>query len=125
MVDDSAFVIATFVDGPELGALVLVIEEGEFRRLAVHDYARCRDRDVHLPGWRHARPALHLHSDIRAVVESVQHPVDADVAQRKKHVQPADRLPHQLGPHLELGDLARRERLSAKGIAFHSRHSRS
>src|SRR5207302_9960218 len=42
MVDDAAFVIATFADGRELGALVRVIEEGEFRRLAVHDYARCR-----------------------------------------------------------------------------------
>ena len=43
MVDDSAFVVATLVDGPELGPLVLVIEEAEFRRLAVHDLVGGRE----------------------------------------------------------------------------------
>jgi hypothetical protein len=43
LVDDSASIVATLVDGPELGRLVLVVEEAEFRRLAVHDMVDGRE----------------------------------------------------------------------------------
>jgi hypothetical protein len=43
LVDDSASIVATLVDGPDLGRLVLVVEEGEFRRLAVHDVVDGRE----------------------------------------------------------------------------------
>lgn len=38
LVQDDAFIIATLVDGPDLGAMVLVVDEAEFRRLAAHDF---------------------------------------------------------------------------------------
>jgi hypothetical protein len=43
LVDDGALIIATLIDGPELGRMVLVIEEGEFRRLAAHDFVHGRE----------------------------------------------------------------------------------
>jgi len=43
LVDDSASIVATLVDGSELGRLVLVVEEAEFRRLAVHDMVDGRE----------------------------------------------------------------------------------
>lgn len=43
LVDDSAFIIAVLIDGSELGAFVLVLEEAEFRRLAVHDWVEGRE----------------------------------------------------------------------------------
>lgn len=43
LVDDTALIVATLVDGSELGRMVLVIEEGEFRRLAVHDFVDGRE----------------------------------------------------------------------------------
>lgn len=43
LVDDGATLIATLVDGAELGRFVLVVEEGEFRRLAAHDVVDGRE----------------------------------------------------------------------------------
>jgi hypothetical protein len=43
LVDDAALIIATLIDGSELGRMVLVIEEAEFRRLAVHDFVGGRE----------------------------------------------------------------------------------
>ena len=43
LVDDAAMIIATLVDGPELGPMVLVVDEGEFRRLAAHDVVAGRE----------------------------------------------------------------------------------
>src|SRR5260370_33220942 len=43
LVDDAALIIATLIDGSELGRMVLVIEEREFRRLAAHDVADGRE----------------------------------------------------------------------------------
>jgi hypothetical protein len=43
LVDDQALIIATLVDGSELGHMVLVVEEAEFRRLAVHDWVEGRE----------------------------------------------------------------------------------
>jgi hypothetical protein len=43
LVDDSAFVIGTLIDGPSLGPLVLVLTEADFKRLAVHDWAGGRE----------------------------------------------------------------------------------
>src|SRR5690242_11123840 len=37
LVDDAATMVCTLVDGAELGAYVLVVSEGDFRRLAAHD----------------------------------------------------------------------------------------
>ena len=43
LVDDEAFLVATLVDGPDLGRMVLVATEAEFRRLAVHDVVDGRE----------------------------------------------------------------------------------
>ncbi len=43
LVDDEALIVATLVDGPDLGALVLVVPEADFRRLASHDWAEGRE----------------------------------------------------------------------------------
>jgi hypothetical protein len=43
LVDDEAFIIATLIDGPDLGRMVLVISEAEFRRLAAHDVVAGRE----------------------------------------------------------------------------------
>jgi hypothetical protein len=37
LIDESALVVATLVDGEQLGRLVLVVDEGTFRSLAVHN----------------------------------------------------------------------------------------
>ena len=37
LVDDRALIVATLVDGEQLGRFVLVVDEGTFRSLAVHD----------------------------------------------------------------------------------------
>ncbi|GAC1640353.1 MAG: hypothetical protein NVS9B11_06870 [Candidatus Dormibacteraceae bacterium] len=37
LVDDQALMVATLVDGEQLGRFVLVVDEGTFRSLAVHD----------------------------------------------------------------------------------------
>jgi len=37
LVDDEALLVATLVDGEQLGRFVLVVDEGTFRSLAVHD----------------------------------------------------------------------------------------
>src|SRR5260370_41432636 len=37
LVDDEALMVATLVDGEQLGRFVLVVDEGAFRSLAVHD----------------------------------------------------------------------------------------
>ncbi len=43
LVDDDALIVATLVDGSELGRMVLVIDEASFRRLAVHDLVDGRE----------------------------------------------------------------------------------
>src|SRR5205814_221507 len=43
LVDDRAMVVATLVDGPDLGRFVMVVSEGEFRRLASHDVVDGRE----------------------------------------------------------------------------------
>ena len=43
LVDDDATIIATRVDGPLLGEWVLVLSEGEFKRLAAHDWVGDRE----------------------------------------------------------------------------------
>jgi hypothetical protein len=43
LVDDSALIVATLVDGPDLGRMVLVIDEATFRRLAAHDLVEGRE----------------------------------------------------------------------------------
>jgi hypothetical protein len=43
LVDDDAVIIATLVDGSELGQMVLVVKEAEFRRLAAHDFVEGRE----------------------------------------------------------------------------------
>ena len=43
LVDDEAVIIATLIDGSELGRFVLVVSEAEFRRLAVHDLVGGRE----------------------------------------------------------------------------------
>jgi len=43
LVDDHAWVVATLIDGPELGSFVLVVTEAEFRRLASHDVVEGRE----------------------------------------------------------------------------------
>jgi hypothetical protein len=43
LVDDDALIVATLVDGSELGRMVLVIDEASFRRLAVHDMVEGRE----------------------------------------------------------------------------------
>lgn len=43
LVDDDALIVGTLVDGPELGALVLVVSEADFRRLAAHDTVEGRE----------------------------------------------------------------------------------
>jgi hypothetical protein len=43
LADDSALVMATLVDGDELGAFVLVVDEARFRSLAVHNVVEGRE----------------------------------------------------------------------------------
>lgn len=43
LVDDEALIIATLIDGAELGQVVLVVKEAEFRRLAAHDWVNGRE----------------------------------------------------------------------------------
>jgi hypothetical protein len=43
LVDDEALIIATLIDGSELGRMVLVVNEAEFRRLAAHDWVEARE----------------------------------------------------------------------------------
>jgi len=43
LVDDSALVIGTLIDGSELGRLVLVVDEATFRRLCAHDLVEGRE----------------------------------------------------------------------------------
>jgi hypothetical protein len=43
LVDDDALIVATLVDGSELGRMVLVIDEASFRRLAAHDLVDGRE----------------------------------------------------------------------------------
>jgi hypothetical protein len=43
LVDDAALIVATLVDGEQLGGLVLVVEEGRFRELAAHDVVDGRE----------------------------------------------------------------------------------
>lgn len=43
LVDDDAFMVATLVDGEQLGEFVLVVDELEFRRLAAHDIVDGRE----------------------------------------------------------------------------------
>src|SRR6266550_680257 len=43
LVDDEALIIATLIDGSELGQFVLVVSEAEFRRLAAHDLVDGRE----------------------------------------------------------------------------------
>jgi hypothetical protein len=43
LVDDGALIVATLVDGEQLGGLVLVVEEGQFRELAAHDVVDGRE----------------------------------------------------------------------------------
>jgi hypothetical protein len=55
LVDDGALIVATLVDGSELGRMVLVIDEASFRRLAVHDLVDGREYltaafEMHLGG---------------------------------------------------------------------------
>ena len=57
LVDDEAFIIATVIDGPELGRLVLVIQEVEFRRLAAHDI---------VDGREYLTAAFEMHADGRS-----------------------------------------------------------
>ncbi len=54
LVDDEAVIIATVIDGAELGQLVLVVEEAEFRHLASHDWVEGRE---------YLTAAFGLHSD--------------------------------------------------------------
>jgi len=43
LVDDKALVVATLVDGEQLGPFLLVVDEAKFRSLAVHDVANGRE----------------------------------------------------------------------------------
>lgn len=43
LVDADALVVATLIDGPDLGRFVLVTTEAEFRRLAIHDLVEGRE----------------------------------------------------------------------------------
>jgi hypothetical protein len=43
LVDDSALIVATLVDGSDLGRMVLVIDEATFRRLAIHNLVEGRE----------------------------------------------------------------------------------
>src|SRR5258708_27623663 len=43
LVDDDALIVATLIDGSELGQMVLVVKEAEFRRLAAHDFVEGRE----------------------------------------------------------------------------------
>jgi hypothetical protein len=43
LVDDGALVVATLVDGDQLGRFVLVVDEGTFRSLAAHDVVQGRE----------------------------------------------------------------------------------
>lgn len=43
LVDDDALIVVALVDGPDLGALVLVASEADFRRLAAHDWVDGRE----------------------------------------------------------------------------------
>jgi hypothetical protein len=43
LVDDAALIVATLVDGEQLGSLVLVVEEARFRELAAHDVVKGRE----------------------------------------------------------------------------------
>jgi hypothetical protein len=43
LVDDDATIVATLVDGPSLGPLVLVLTEADFKRLAAHDLVAGRE----------------------------------------------------------------------------------
>jgi hypothetical protein len=43
LVDDSALLIATLVDGSDLGRMVLVVDEAAFRRLCAHDWVGGRE----------------------------------------------------------------------------------
>ena len=43
LVDDDAFIVATLVDGSDLGPMVLVVDEATFRSLAAHDVVDGRE----------------------------------------------------------------------------------
>ncbi|SRR5712692_676966 len=43
LVDDEALIIATLIDGSELGRFVLVVSEADFRRYAAHDWVDGRE----------------------------------------------------------------------------------
>src|SRR5258706_15264645 len=43
MVDDQALVVAALVDGEQLGAFVLVVDEAAFKELAVHNEVNRRE----------------------------------------------------------------------------------
>ena len=43
LVDDEALIVATLIDGADLGAFVLVATEADFRRLAAHDWFEGRE----------------------------------------------------------------------------------
>jgi hypothetical protein len=75
--------------------------------------------DVNLAGGRELRPCLHLHRHVRTIGQPVHHAVDAHVSQREEHMQPADRLAHQLRPDLELRHLARGQRLALVPLHVH------
>src|SRR6202163_4838044 len=63
LADDEALVVATLLDGDQLGAFLLVIDEARFRSLAVHDMVEGREYltaafELHSGGdWR-GGPAL-------------------------------------------------------------------
>src|SRR6266446_7402296 len=57
LVDDSAMIIATLIDGSELGPFLLVIAEAEFRKLAVHDL---------VAGREYLTAAFEMHADGRS-----------------------------------------------------------
>jgi hypothetical protein len=63
LVDDDALIVATLVDGSELGRMVLVVDEASFRRLAVHDVVDGREYltaafEMHLGGESRWAPFL-------------------------------------------------------------------
>jgi hypothetical protein len=54
LVDDDALLVATLLDGDRLGAMVLVIAEADFRRLAAHDM---------VDGREYLTAAFEMHAD--------------------------------------------------------------
>ena len=91
-------------DQDHLAQSFLFDKHADHQRLVVVQAAG-RHRHMYLAGGRQLRPALHLHGGVRTVRQPVHDSIDAHIAQRQEHMQPAHRLPHQLRPHLELRHL--------------------